>query len=69
MNKNRYSKNLTERDTWICKRFKEIRKTKSSLDLKQIYIIISKEMNKTYPLLWVNPGTIRQICRKYGTYK
>jgi hypothetical protein len=60
---------LTERDNWIRKRYKELKQKKSDDYEEQIYIQISEELNKKYPLLWVDFETIRHICKGYGYYR
>ena len=69
MKQDRYHKDLSERNKWIYKRYKELLKLNPQIDLKQIYVQIARELNKKFPLLWINTGTIRHICKKYGSYK
>ena len=68
MNNNRYRKDLSDRNEWIRKRVAELLK-ESNLYKTEVYIKVSEELNKTYPLLWVNWETVKQIYMGYGYYK
>jgi hypothetical protein len=60
---------LTERNKWIEKRYKELKQTNTEIYNNQIFQQISEELNKEFPLLWINWQTVRFICKKYGYYK
>lgn len=66
---NRYHKDLSDRNKWICEKSDKLIKKYPRLDLKQIYIKVSIELNEKYPLLWVNWETVRHIHKRYGYYK
>jgi len=60
--------NLDNRDDWIRKRYKQLRKDNPESYDKELFVKISDELNTKYPLLWISWKTIRQICKNYGYY-